>query len=458
MTAVKPTEGYIKQKTGIFMWADARNVFVRQEPESAKAEQTGGFFVEVSLENLRKENEVLDIFCNLVSIPSPSLKEEKVIEWILSFCKENGIEGTKDNYGNIYINIPATDPGKEPIMLSSHMDVVGDDSPVNIYLDEEGFIHAKGRTLGADDKVGVACALKLAKDLKKETYPHGGLEITFTRDEETGMSGAEHVEFGKIKSKYILVCDADKLGQLQISGASYTNAKVTVRGLKGGHSGIDIGDKTRLNAAKLIAELLAKFPQGAYYSDETGVITSCNLGAIVAGGIQNSVASIVEKGIKTNDYISEIMKKTSTNIINTLGMASYSIRSASVAKENELKSLMQSIVDEFNREHEGLAEAEINFEVHLLPFERAEDDKIERVHTLACERAGIKNDISSFHAGAETHIYCHNRNSKGETFMPTLLGLADVYNMHSAAEKVDYKTLLKGYEVIKNTFLVFNGN
>ena len=413
--------------------------------------------MENNLENLRKEHEVLDIFCNLVLIPSPSLKEEKVIEWILDFCKTNGINARKDGYGNVYIKVSATDSSKEPIMLSSHMDVVGDDSPVNIYLDEEGFIHAQGRTLGADDKVGVACALKLAKDGTNGLLDaHGGLEITFTRDEETGMSGVEHVEFDKIQSKYILVCDADKLGQLQISGASYTNAKITVRGLQGGHSGIDIGDKTRLNAAKLIAELLAEFPQGAYYSDETGVITSCNLGAIVAGGIQNSVASIVEKGIKTNDYITEIMKKTSTNIINTLGMASYSIRSASVAKENELKDLMKSIVDKFNEKHQGLAEAQIDFEVHLLPFEKADDDRIEKVHTKACETVGIKNDISSFHAGAETHIYCHNKNANGETFMPSLLGLADVYNMHSAAEKVDYKTLLQGYEVIKNTFVEFN--
>ena len=410
----------------------------------------------VNLEDLRKENEVLDIFCNLVSIPSPSLKEEKVIEWILDFCKKNGIDGKKDNYGNIYIHVPATDEAKEPIMLSSHMDVVGDDSPVNIFLDGD-FIKAEGRTLGADDKVGVACALKLAKELvNAKDVKHGGLEITFTRDEETGMSGIEHVEFDKILSKYVLVCDADKLGQLQISGASYTNAKITVRGLKGGHSGIDIGDKTRLNAAKLIAELLAEFPQGAYYTDETGVITSCNLGAIVAGGVQNSVANLVEKGVKTNDYITEIMKKTSTNIINTLGMASYSIRSASVAKEEELKALMQSIVDKFNEKYKDLAEANIEFEVHLLAFEKADDDRIEVAHTKACERAGIENDISSFHAGAETHIYCHNKNSKGETFMPSLLGLADVYNMHSAAEKVDYKTLIKGYEVIRNTFEEFN--
>ena len=409
----------------------------------------------MNLNDLRKENEVLDIFCELAQVPSPSLKEEKVIEWIFDFCKKNKLDVRKDNYGNVYIKVPATDTTKEPIMISAHMDVVGDDSPIELQFDGQ-FIKANGRTLGADNKVGVACGLMLAKEISNISAPHGLLEVTFTRDEETGMSGAEHLEFDKLNSKFILVCDADKLGQLQISGASYTNAKVIVKALKGGHSGIDIGDETRLNAAKLICDLLAKFPQGAYFKDETGVITSCNLGTVVAGGIQNSVASIVEKGIKTNDYISEISKNTATNIINTLGIATYSIRSASVAKENELIDLMKNIVEEFNKKYEKLAKAEIEFEIHLLPFEQADDDTVQIAHTRACEKLGIKNQISSFHAGAETHIYCHQKNINGDTFMPSLLGLADIYNMHSAEEKVDYDTILKGYEILKNTFIEFN--
>lgn len=412
--------------------------------------------MEVNIEKLRKENEVIDIFCNLAEIPSPSKKEEKVIEWIINFCKNNNLNIKKDSYNNVYIKIEATDSSKESLMLSAHMDVVGDDTPITISLDGN-LIKANNRTLGADDKVGVACALKLAKDINNmPDFKHGGLEITFTRDEETGMSGIEHLEFDKINSKYILVCDADKLGQLQISGASYTNAKITVKSLKGGHSGIDIGDSTRLNAAKLIADLLSKFPQGVFYQDETGVITSCNLGAIVAGGIQNAVASIVEEKIKTNDYITEITNKTSTNIINTLGMATYSIRSASSEKENELKNLMESIVKEFNNTYEGLAEASIEFEVHLLAFEKANDNKISEIHKKACELANINGEISSFHAGAETHIYCHNKNKNGEKFLPTLLGLADIYNMHSAKECVDYRTILKGYEMLNNIFKLFN--
>ena len=410
----------------------------------------------MTIETLRKENELLNIFCSLAEIPSPSLHEEKVIEWIQNFCKTNDINCTLDNYKNIYIYVPATDTTKEPIMFSSHMDVVGDASPIELQLDGD-FIKANNRTLGADDKVGVASALYLAKEVSSNNeLKHGGLEITFTRDEETNMSGIEHVEFSKIKSKYILVCDADKLAQVQISGASYTNAKLYVKGLIGGHSGIDIGDRTRLNAAKLIAELLNDFPQGVYYEDNTGVITSCNLGAIVAGGIQNAVKSLIDEQVTSPDYIDTIIKKSSTNIINTDARASYSIRSASIEKEEELKTIMKKCVDDFNKKDDGLAKAEITFEVHLPPFEKADDDSIPELHTKVCKKLGIQNEVSSFHAGAETHIYAHKKNSKGETFMPFLLGLADVFNMHSANEKVDYKTLLKGYEIIKELFKEFN--
>ena len=118
----------------------------------------------MDLSVLRSENEVLDIFCELVQIPSPSLKEEKVIDWIQDFCKQNLLNFRTDTYGNVYINVPATDESKEPIMVSAHMDVVGDDSPIVLEFDGQ-FIKANGRTLGADDKVGVACALLLAKEV-----------------------------------------------------------------------------------------------------------------------------------------------------------------------------------------------------------------------------------------------------------------------------------------------------
>ena len=100
----------------------------------------------MELKELRQNNELVDLFCTLAEIPSPSLKEEKVIDWICQYCEQNNMECEKDDFNNIYIKIAPTDTTKEPIMLSAHMDVIGDDSEVITYLDGD-LIRAKDRTL-----------------------------------------------------------------------------------------------------------------------------------------------------------------------------------------------------------------------------------------------------------------------------------------------------------------------
>ncbi len=384
------------------------------------------------IEKIRKEYELIDLFCSLAEVPSPSLQEENVAEWIKSYCDKNNINCRFDDYKNVIIEVPPTDSTKESLMLSAHMDVIGDNSPVKTYLDDEGNIHAEGRTLGGDDKAGVANALLFAKEIANSDMKHGGLECIFTRDEESGMSGVKHVNFKDIKSKYILVLDSDTLGQCEISGASYTLAKIKVHSFKGGHSGIDIGDKTRANAAKLIADLISTLPQGVFYEEDGMVVTSCNLGGILAGDINV------------------------TNIINTDAQVSYSIRSSSRKKEEELKLKMASAVDEFNAKHKNTADAVIEFEEHLPPFEKSDDEYIPILFEAAAKKAGVKPDITSFHAGAETHIYANETNSKGEKFIPYLLGLATVCNMHSENEYLDYKSLLKGHEVLQWFFKGYN--
>lgn len=291
----------------------------------------------MDLIDLRKENELVDLFCSMAEVPSPSLKEDKIIDWVCNYCKENNLDCELDDFKNIYITIPATDSTKQPILLSSHMDVVGDDSPVVPYL-EGDLIKAKGRTLGADDKAGVANALYFAKELAKRTdIKHGGLEVHFTRDEENTMQGIKHTDFSRIKSKYALVLDSDALGQCLISGASYVLVDLKVTAPKGGHSGNDIGDSTRENATKLIADLVSEMPQGVFYSENDQVITSCNIGGISSGDLDV------------------------TNVINTEGSATYSIRSSNKQKENDLIALMQETANAFNKQYAGIATAEINF-------------------------------------------------------------------------------------------------
>lgn len=386
----------------------------------------------MTIEKIRKDYELIDLFCSLAEVPSPSMHEEKVAQWIKNYCDKHEINCKLDDFGNVVINIPATDSTKAPMMLSAHMDVIGDDSPVKTYLDENDNIHAEGRTLGGDDKAGVANALLFAKELVHSNMKHGGLEVMFTRDEENNLSGIRNANLKSFKSKYVLVLDSDTLGQCEISGASYTLAKVKVHSFKGGHSGIDIGDKKRANAAKLIADLISNLPQGVFYEEDGLVVTSCNIGGISAGDIKV------------------------TNIINTDAQANYSIRSSSRKKEEELKSKMSLTVDEFNINNKDIAEATIEFEEHLPPFEKVDDDYIPTIFEKAANKVGVKPDITSFHAGAETHIYANKTNANDEKFVPYLIGLATVCNMHSKNEYLEYKTILKGHELLVELFNEYN--
>lgn len=385
----------------------------------------------MQIDDIRKEHELINLFCTLAEIPSPSLKEEKVIDWLQEYCKKNSLECRLDAYKNVIVKVPPTDTSKPALLLSAHMDVIGDESPVETYLDGD-LIRAKGRTLGADDKAGLANALFFAKELAKSDIPHGELELVFTRDEENGASGIRNIEFDKLNSKYVLVLDSDSLGQLMTSGASYTTVKIHVKSYKGGHSGIDIADTTRENAAKLIADIVANLPQGVYYSENGEVVTSCNIGGISSGNLNV------------------------TNIINTTADATYSIRSSSRQMEEELKARMIFEINDFNNQYNGIAEAEITFAEHLPPFEKSSDNYIPILFEAVAKKAGVTPEISSFHAGAETHIYANRTNSKGEKFLPYLVGLADVNNMHSSDENVNYNSILKGQELLKEFYKAYS--
>lgn len=411
----------------------------------------------MDINKLREASELIDLFCELVEIPSPSLKEENVSKKILEILNKNNISASSDSYGNVIAKIEATDSSKPSLLLSAHMDVVGDDSAVNISLQNRFIETDKKRTLGADDKAGVAAAILLACEVaKRKDLKHGGLELVFTRDEEQNMTGINNLEMKALDSEYILVLDADKLGQILVSGASFTKLKLEVKAFIGGHSGIDILDEKRLNAIKLLAELINEIPQGVYKKDDLGVVTSINIGAVIGGGVETAISKINEGNLEINDCNDFVLENSMTNIINTKAGAIYSIRSSEKESEEKLISEIEQIADKFNRKYEGLAEAKTDISIHLLPFEKSDDEKLVDVSKKAGENVGIKLNISSFHAGAETHIYTNNTNKHGKKFKPCLVGLANVYNMHSADEKIDYESYLKGYELLKELFRVYN--
>ncbi len=220
-------------------------------------------------------------FKEILEIPRPSKKEEKIREYLLNFGKQHHLETLTDEVGNVLIRKPAT-PGMEnrkTVVLQSHIDMVCEKNsdvehdfehdPIEVYI-EDGWVKAKGTTLGADDGIGVAAALAI---LDSDDIPHPPLEALFTVDEETGLTGAFGLKPDFLKGKILLNLDSEDEGQLFIGCAGgqdtlawlpydkepvpegYTAFKVMVSGLMGGHSGDDI-NKNRGNANKILNRFL----------------------------------------------------------------------------------------------------------------------------------------------------------------------------------------------------------
>ena len=403
--------------------------------------------------------EIIELFEELAKIPSPSLGEFNVSEKIKEYTYNNGINAYYDNYQNLIIKVPANDTSKKPLLLSAHMDVVGNSSPVNVkYSDDKKYIETdKTRTLGADDKAGVSVALYLAMYLAHNPdIKHGGLEIVLTRDEETDMSGINNVDFSQLESENVLVLDSDSLGNFEIAGAGYTKLDIEVTTKLGGHSGNDIQDKKRYNAAKLIADLVSKLPNGVYKVENGFTITSCNLGSIVAGATDIGIERLLDKKEIDKPYSKTLISLCADNVINTKAYAHYSLRSSVRKYEEELINKFQKRIDKFNKKYGEFANAVLKTEIHMLPFEKSLNETMCNIAKNVGKKINLKVNVQPFHAGAETHIYANKVNKYNAKFMPVLVGVANIESMHSPNERMEIESLNKGYEFIKEIFLEYN--
>ncbi len=220
-------------------------------------------------------------FYQLTQIPRPSGHMEKVTEFLVSFGKGLGLETIVDEAGNVIIRKPAT-PGMEDrkgVILQAHMDMVPQKNndtvhdftkdPIETYVDGE-WLKAKGTTLGADNGLGVAAIMAVLED---NAIKHGPLEALITSDEETGMVGAFGLNPGELQGEILLNLDSEDEGELYIGCAGGEDVtatleykevepeagdvaiEVTLKGLRGGHSGLEINEG-RANANKLLVRFV----------------------------------------------------------------------------------------------------------------------------------------------------------------------------------------------------------
>lgn len=269
-------------------------------------------------------------FYEFTQIPRPSGKEEKILAYLIAFAEEHGFDYKQDMAGNVVIRKPAS-AGKEnspKVTLQGHVDMVCEKNseiefdfltqPIEAYIDGE-WVKAKGTTLGAD--CGIGCAIMLALLVSNE-LEHPALEALFTVEEETGLTGAFGIEPDMITSKYLINLDSEDAGEVFVGCAggkdtlanfkfttepvadNTTIVEVSIKGLKGGHSGDDI-NRNLGNANLLLARFLFD------YMDSIQIL-SINGGnlrnaipreskAIIA--IKSSVFETFENDSKTYDKI-----------------------------------------------------------------------------------------------------------------------------------------------------------
>ncbi len=220
-------------------------------------------------------------FADLNAVPRPSKKEGRVIEFMKEFGKSLGLETFEDEIRNVIIRKPAT-PGMEnrkPIVMQGHLDMVHqknndtqfdfDTQGIDMYVDGD-WVRARGTTLGADNGLGVATIMAI---LESKDTPHPALEALFTIDEETGMTGALNLKGGVLQGEILLNLDTEEDDEIDIGCAGGVDVTATrayneeetpegsvgytirVKGLSGGHSGMDI-HKGLGNANKIMNRLL----------------------------------------------------------------------------------------------------------------------------------------------------------------------------------------------------------
>lgn len=249
-------------------------------------------------------SDVFKCFAQVNQIPRPSKKEEQMIDFLLDFGKKLNLETRRDDAGNVIICKPATlgMEDRQTIVLQSHMDMVCEKNKdvdfdftkdaIQTYVDGE-WMKAKGTTLGADDGIGVAMEMAL---LESTDIKHGPLECVFTRDEETGLTGAEGMQSDFMSGRLLINLDSEDVGEIFVSCAGgcrtfaqfdyeeeaipegFFTFSLAIKGLTGGHSGDDI-DKKRANANKLLARFL-------YLSQQK---YDLRLVDIQAGGLHNAI-------------------------------------------------------------------------------------------------------------------------------------------------------------------------
>ncbi|MDR2907999.1 MAG: aminoacyl-histidine dipeptidase [Bacteroidales bacterium] len=376
----------------------------------------------------------------LCSVPHPSNHEEKIQELMMNWLQKLGYKPLKDEAGNIIVSKPAT-PGMENrkgVIMQAHLDMVpqaNSDSkhnfetdPITAYIDGE-WVTADGTTLGADNGIGVAAIMAV---LESKDVVHGPIEALFTATEETGMDGANGLKAGLLKGDILLNMDSEDEGELYVGCAGGVDANISfnygmepaggdafnvaIKGLKGGHSGMDIV-LGRGNANKIFFRFLQK-------AQAFGV----RLASINGGSLRNAIpreafATLVVPAEKAADFkalVEKFSKTIKAEFAATEPDFQFTVEAGKADQvmklddQHKLVNLVRSLpngVMRMSDDMKGLVETSTNLAivksdngvVHIACLLRSSVDSAKEslgdMMVSICELAGVKIELSGAYPG-----------------------------------------------------------
>lgn len=421
-------------------------------------------------------------FANICAIPHPSKHEEKIRQYILDFAKSKKLNFKTDSVGNIVVLKPGS-PGKEKettLVLQAHIDMVPQKNsdkvhdftkdPIEPQIIDD-WIKANGTTLGADNGIGVAAMLGILED---SSLVHGPLECLFTIDEEDGMTGASGIDAGIVLGRTLINLDSEQEGDIYVGCAggidgvfSYTYSllpapkdcagfKISLKGLLGGHSGLDI-NLGRGNANKLLARIIL----------ETKTHEKIKLHSFSGGNLRNAIpreafAEIFISKENESDVLLRI-EKSFQNIKQELGVKAPGIslecQKASVSHSfiSEGEDILKTIyacphgVIEMSPDISDLVETSTNLaivktrhlsdstgEVKIHSFMRSSSDSAMQAATLThqslFELAGFQSEFINPYSGWKPNMASHILKVTSRTYEEMFSKSPSVKAIHAGLE------------------------
>mgnify|MGYP002513586863 CR=1 FL=1 len=462
--------------------------------------------------------DVFGYFEELTQIPHGSGDMEKISRFCLDFAEKHGLEAYRDEADNVVIKKPASEgyENAETVILQGHLDMVcqkTEDSDIDFAKDgldvftDGDFIHANGTTLGADNGIAVAMIMAILAD---KTLSHPSIEAVFTTDEEIGMVGALALDMSRLNGKKMINIDSEESGVVTVSCAGgsdfyaviplqrkkYTGKSVTlsIKGLKGGHSGVEI-NSGRMNANILMGRFLRHLSNVCRFDivsvdggDKGNAIPVMSKAVLVsddtdmllfeaesyAKSLKNELKSLepdfyCETAVSDVQEFDVIEPHIRKKIINTLALAPNGVIQMSAEIENLVETSLNMGVfktgsDEINilfalrsNKKSGLEFLEASlgefFETmdcktktggHYPPWEYKNDSVLRDLFVnLYKEKTGKDASVEAIHAGLECGVFA--------SAIPELDCISvgpDMYGIHTVEEKLSISAVTELYEII----------